>query len=66
MNATALLPSPGQGFVKAKFLAKLYDTTEPTIYKWAREGKIPSVRFQDTIRFDVAAVRAIIEGRDAK
>jgi excisionase family DNA binding protein len=58
-------PPPGQGFVKAKYLARLYATTEPTIYRWAKENKIPSIRFQDTIRFDLEAVRAVIEGRPA-
>jgi hypothetical protein len=63
MSAAALLPPPGQVFVKAKYLAKLYSNTEPTIYRWAKENKIPSIRFQDTIRFDLEAVRAVIEGR---
>jgi hypothetical protein len=52
----------GQGFVKAPVIAKFYDTTPPTIYKWAKDGKIPSVSFQGTIRFDFDKVRAAIEG----
>lgn len=49
--------------VKAATIAKHYDTTAPTIYKWAKEGKIPSIRFQGTIRFDFEAVREAIEGK---
>ena len=55
-------PPPGPGFVKASAIAKRYDVTSPTIYKWAKEGKIPSVSFQKTVRFDMEAVRAVIEG----
>ena len=53
----------GQGFVTAKPIAKFYSVTEPTIYKWAQEGKIPSTKFQGTVRFNLEAVRAAIEGQ---
>jgi excisionase family DNA binding protein len=62
MTATALPPTEGQGFVTAKPIAKFYSVTEPTVYRWAKDGKIPSVKFQGTIRFDFAAVRAAVEG----
>lgn len=63
MSATASLPqAEGQGFVTAKPIAKFYSLTEPTVYRWAKEGKIPSVKFQGTIRFNFEAVRAAIEG----
>ena len=63
MSASAsVLPPPTQAFVKASAIAKLYNTTPPTIYKWAKERKIPSVSFQGTVRFDLEAVRAVIEG----
>lgn len=61
MSATAS-PIQGQSFVKASAIAKLYNVTVPTIYLWARAGKIPSVTFESTVRFDLAAVRAVIEG----
>lgn len=61
MDATALPPT-GQGRVTAKPIAEFYKVTEPCIYKWAKEGKIPCIRFQGTIRFDFEAVRAAIEG----
>lgn len=59
---TDTLPPPPQAFVKASTIARLYNTTPPPIYKWAKEGKIPSVSFQGTVRFDLGAVRAVIEG----
>jgi excisionase family DNA binding protein len=62
MSATAIAEQPGRGKVKADTIAKYYDTTAPTIYKWAKEGKIPSIRFEGTIRFDFEAVRKAIEG----
>jgi excisionase family DNA binding protein len=66
MSATAsALPQQGQGFVTAKPIAKFFSITEPTVYRWAAEGKIPSIRFQGTIRFDFEKVRAAIEGRNA-
>ncbi len=59
------LPTIDRPFVKAAAIAKLYNTTPTTIYKWAKEGKIPSVTFQGTVRFDLEAVRAKIEGKEA-
>lgn len=67
MNATASAPNPTTpAFVKASTLAKRYATTSATIYKWAKQGKIPSVTFQGTVRFDLEAVRAVIEGEGGK
>ena len=62
MSASTSITPQGQGFVTASPIAKFYSLTVPTIYRWAHEGKIPSVRFQSTIRFDFAAVRRAIEG----
>ena len=61
MHTDTLTAAPAGGFVKASELAKLYKTTPPTIYKWAKDGKIPSIAFQGTIRFDLVAVRSVIE-----
>lgn len=52
----------GQEIVKASYLAKHYKVTEPTIYSWAKRGKLPCIRFQNTIRFNFEAVKAAIEG----
>lgn len=60
MSATESIESPGK--VKAEAIAKYYDTTAPTIYKWAKDGKIPCIRFGGTVRFDFEAVRNAIEG----
>ena len=48
-------------FVKAAVIARLYSVTPSTVYKWAKERKIPCVAFQGTVRFDLDAVRAVIE-----
>ncbi len=55
------LPTTGDGFVTAKHLADFYAVTSPTIYNWAKSDKIPSLRFESTVRFDFYAVRAAIE-----
>ena len=62
MRKTCVASPPGQLFVKANEVAKIYNVTPATIFLWARQGKIPSVKFQETVRFDLAAVRATIEG----
>lgn len=54
----------GRRFVKASVIAQYYDITPPTVYRWANEGCIPSVRFENTIRFDFEAVKAAIEGEE--
>jgi predicted DNA-binding transcriptional regulator AlpA len=66
MHATATHPSEGQGFVTARYLAKFYSVTVPTIFRWAKEEKIPSTRFQGTVRFNLESVRAAIEGTEVK
>ena len=66
MSATLSTPQNLQGRVTAKQIAKYYSTTAATIYKWAKDGSIPSIRFQGTIRFDFEAVRAAIEGSEVK
>jgi len=51
----------GPAYIKASAIASIYNVTAPTVYRWAKMGLIPSVRFQDTIRFDLDATRAAIE-----
>lgn len=65
MSATQSPPTEGQGFVTAKPIAEYYSITQPTVYRWAKEEKIPCIRFEGTIRFDFAAVRAAIEGKES-
>jgi hypothetical protein len=52
----------GQEIVKASYLAKRYKVSESMIYSWAKRGKLPCIKFENTIRFDLAAVKAAIEG----
>jgi excisionase family DNA binding protein len=54
----------GRRYVKASVIAQYYDITPPTVYRWANEGHIPSVRFENTIRFNFEAVKAAIEGEE--
>lgn len=49
--------------VTARFLAERYKVTAECIGRWAKLGKIPCIRFQGTVRFNLADVRAKIEGR---
>jgi hypothetical protein len=58
-------PPPGK-YVTAAFIAKYFHISVSIVYKWAKADKIPSIRFEDTVRFDFAKVRAIIEGEDRK
>jgi len=48
--------------VRAKVLAKRYDVSERAILLWAEQGKIPHFRIGKTVRFDLDAVIAVIEG----
>jgi excisionase family DNA binding protein len=62
-HTTNHIESPeGASFVKARRIAGIYSVSVEIVYKWAKAGKIPSIRFQDTVRFDETAVRAAIEG----
>ncbi len=50
-------------YVRDAVIASRYDVTERAVRKWAEEGKIPSIRIGKTLRFDLAAVIAAIEGK---
>lgn len=64
MSANALNTKPETlpQFVTAKQIADLYKVTQAAVRFWAKTGKIPSLKFESTLRFDLAAVRAKIEG----
>lgn len=63
MKTEKILPEiPPGGFKKAIDIAKIYNVTDSTVYKWADKGKIPSIPFEGTVRFDETAVRRVIEG----
>jgi excisionase family DNA binding protein len=62
MSLITCSPKSGRRYVKASVIAQYYDITPPTVYRWANEGRIPSMRFESTIRFNFEAVKAAIEG----
>jgi hypothetical protein len=62
MNVTP----PTEKLVRAKTIAERYDVTERSVFNWKDEGKIPCVKIGKTIRFDLAAVIAAIEGKEGK
>lgn len=52
----------GPRYVKAEHIAAIYNISKEIVYRWAKSGKIPCVRFQETVRFSESAVRSTIEG----
>ena len=49
-------------FVTQKDLAKRYAVSVAAVSKWASSGRIPCIRIGKSVRFDLAAVIAAIEG----
>jgi predicted site-specific integrase-resolvase len=64
INTQSNPPQNGQEIVTASHLAKRYKVTSPTVYLWAKMGKIPCIKFERTIRFDLQAVVNLIERRE--
>ncbi len=60
-HAEITLPQPLPQYVPAGVIASLYQVTPAAVRFWASTGKIPSLKFQGTLRFDLAAVRSVIE-----
>jgi excisionase family DNA binding protein len=50
-------------FITPAEVAKIYRVTPQAVRNWAREGKIPSIRFGRITRFDLEKVRDVIENR---
>lgn len=48
--------------VKAEVIARRYSVTPQHIYNMAKQGKIPSERIGNAVRFDADAVDAAIKG----
>lgn len=66
MNATISksVSEPNETFVSAEVVAKRYNVTSRAVLLWAAQGIIPSIRIgTKTVRFNLAAVRAAVEGR---
>jgi hypothetical protein len=62
MRPETLPTNTGPEIVTARFLAKRYQVTPECVGRWAKLGKIPSIRFQGTVRYNLAAVIEAIEG----
>ncbi len=50
-------------FVKGKEIARIYNVTPACVGSWAKHGKIPCIRFEKTVRYNLQEVREIIERR---
>ena len=63
-----LVPAPGSDddndIVTAAKIAKTYKVTPTTVYRWANTNKIPSIKFEKIVRFNLSKVRQTIEGDD--
>jgi hypothetical protein len=54
---------PSEFFVSADHIAKRYSVTSRAVLLWAAQGVIPSIRIGNkTVRFNIVAVRAALEG----
>ena len=53
-----------RGFISQKELAELLNINEQTLYKWAREGKIPCVRFGRNVKFDGRCIAHWLQQRE--
>lgn len=63
MNAIENLDDfPDCGFVSARTLATLFAVSQATIWRWAKDGKLPAPRKLggNTTRFNVGEVREAI------
>jgi len=56
--------TPQSGFGSASALARKYEVSQSTIWRWAKSGRIPlPLKLgPGTTRWDVAAVQAALEG----
>jgi predicted DNA-binding transcriptional regulator AlpA len=51
-----------QRIVRAKVIAERYDVSERCVHQWGESGRIPRIKIGKTVRFNLAAVVAAIEG----
>lgn len=49
--------------VTRRELCEHFGVTEPTIIRWERRGKIPSMRIGSAVRYDLNAVTRALEGK---
>lgn len=52
--------------IRARAIAREYNVSEATIYAWARNGVLPSVKVGKIRLFDRASCEAILRGREKR
>jgi len=65
MSSITCSPKTERSLVKASVIAHHFNITPATVYRWASEKRIDSWKFQNTVRFDLEAVRAAFNGQSA-
>jgi excisionase family DNA binding protein len=50
-------------FVSTETLARWWDTSEPTVRRWARENTVPAIKVGSQWRFRVADLRRVVEAK---
>ena len=65
-TTTNAMPENLPVFVTCKTIARLYQVTPAAVRFWAKAVKIPSLKFESCLRFDLAAVRAAVEGKQTE
>jgi hypothetical protein len=61
---TIATPETLPQFVTAGQIAKLYKITPAAVRFWAKTGRVPCLKFEGTLRFDLAKVRQTVEGKN--
>jgi hypothetical protein len=56
------VPEGERKLVRADVIAKIYDAEVSIVYKWAKNGRIPSEKIEGLWRFHVPSVRQKLEG----
>lgn len=49
-------------YLNVRSLARMLDVADQSIYKWAKDGTIPSVRVGRSLRFSRQAIEKWLEG----
>lgn len=51
-------------YLNVRSLARMLDVAEQSVYKWAKDGTIPSVKVGRSLRFSRQAIEKWLEGGD--
>ncbi|MFM2170717.1 MAG: hypothetical protein RI957_946 [Verrucomicrobiota bacterium] len=65
MSSITCSPKTERSLVKASVIAQHFNITPATVYRWASEKRIDSWKFQNTVRFDLDAVRAAFNAQSS-